>query len=63
VPRAKPTLSKMKSMRFEEPSIDDGMYYARLVMENNPFKERSPAAEDRVFCAMFGCSTVVVLTS
>ena len=52
----------MKRVRVAELTLDDVLYFGRLVMENDPFKEKAPRSEDQAFRAMFGCSQVVVLT-
>ena len=42
-------------------SLDDVYWYARLIMENDPFKDRAPRDEDRNFRALFGCGADIVL--
>jgi hypothetical protein len=51
----------MKRVRMDDLTIDDVLYFGRLVMENDPFKERAPSSEGPAFRAMFGCSQAVVL--
>jgi hypothetical protein len=51
----------MKRARVAAISLVDVMYFGRLIMENDPFKARAPATEDRAFRAIFGCSPTVVL--
>ena len=53
----------MKRARVATPSLVDVMYFGRLIMEKDPFKERAPRAEDRAFRAIFGCSPTVVLAA
>ena len=51
-----------KRSRVAEPTVVEVMYFARFIMENDPFKQRAPMEEDRQFRALFGCSPSVVLT-
>jgi hypothetical protein len=37
------------------------MFYARIIMERDPFKELAPRDEDRKFRALFGCPAKIVL--
>ena len=50
-----------KRPRVVPPTVEDVMYYARFLMENDPFKHRAPAEEERAFRALFGCRAGVVL--
>jgi hypothetical protein len=51
-----------KRARVAEPSVDDVMYFGRIIMEKDPFKHRAPREEDKAFRALFGCAPVVVLS-
>ena len=42
-------------------SLDDIYWYARMIMENDPWKDRAPRDEDRNFRALFGCGAEVIL--
>ena len=50
-----------KRSRVTAPTVDDIMYKARFLMENDPFKERAPTEEDQNFRAMFGTGAGIVL--
>ena len=52
-------MNKAKRMREEPAVADDFMLKARIIMDNDPFKERAPRGIDRSFHALFGCSCVV----
>jgi hypothetical protein len=51
-----------KRPRAAEPTVEDVLYFGRLIMEKDPFKDRAPHEEDRSFRALFGCAPNVVLT-
>jgi hypothetical protein len=38
------------------------LYFGRLIMEKDPFKDKAPQEEVRSFRALFGCAPNVVLT-
>jgi hypothetical protein len=42
-------LKATKRSRVAEPSVVEVMYFARFIMENDPFKARAPMEEDRQF--------------
>ena len=50
-----------KRRREVVPTVDDIMFYARIIMEKDPFKNRAPREEDRKFRALFGCGAHIVL--
>lgn len=50
-----------KRARTDEPTVNDVLHYGRLVMENDPFKEKAPVEEDKNFRALFGCGPSIVL--
>lgn len=50
-----------KRSRQAEPCVADVLHYARLIMHNDPFKERAPKEENRAFRALFGCGANIVL--
>lgn len=50
-----------KRSREEPPTVEDVMYYARFLMDRDPFKHRAPKVEDDGFRAMFGCGPAVAL--
>ena len=58
-----PTMTKSSSKRARttEISVDDVLHYARIIMDNDPFKDRAPAEEDRRFKAIFGVTPEIVL--
>ena len=51
-----------KRSRVAEPTVEEVIYFSRLIMEIDPFKERAQMEEDRKFRMLFGCSPGVVLT-
>ena len=50
-----------KRARVAAPLLQDLMHYARIIMENDPFKQRAPREEERSFRALFGCGPQVAL--
>lgn len=50
-----------KRQRVVPLTIEDVLFKARIIMENDPFKEKAPQEEDRSFRALFGCSPDIVL--
>jgi hypothetical protein len=54
-------MAKSKRARVAPPSEDDVLHFARMIMENDPFKARAPMEEDSNFRALFGCCSKVVL--
>ena len=50
-----------KRQREAEPAVQDVLHYGRLIIHNDPFKDRAPREEDRAFCALFGCGAHIVL--
>lgn len=50
-----------KRQRNDEATVEEVMYYGRLVMSNDPFKEHAPREEDATFRAVFGCGPQVCL--
>lgn len=51
-----------KRQRQAFATLEDLLNRARIVMHNDPFKERAPALETRHFRALFGCAPSVALT-
>lgn len=51
----------MEACVWLEVPVEDVMYYGRLVMNNDPFKEHVPREEDDNFRALFGCGPQVCL--
>lgn len=50
-----------KRPRVAPPSVDDILHFARIIMHDDPFKDRAPKEEDRHFRALFGCCADVAL--
>jgi hypothetical protein len=50
-----------KRARVAPITADDVIYFARIIMESDPFKDRAPREEDRAFRALFGCGVHLVL--
>lgn len=50
-----------KRPRVVPETVDNLMYFARFLMERDPFKQRAPKEEISNFRAMFGCSPDVAL--
>lgn len=50
-----------KRPRVAPETVENLMYFARFLMEKDPFKQRAPKEEDSNFRAMFGCSPDVAL--
>lgn len=50
-----------KRQRKEEPTVEDMLYKARIVMDRDPYKERAPKDEERKFRALFGCGPIAAL--
>jgi hypothetical protein len=50
-----------KRARVVPETVENLMYFARFIMEKDPFKERAPKEEEKNFRAMFGCSPDVAL--
>ena len=48
-----------KRQRETPPQEEDFTLKARIIMHNDPFKERAPKEEESRFRALFGCSCVV----
>ena len=53
------TMERAKRQREEPPVAVDFMLKARIIMEDDPFKDRAPSGKNRAFCALFGCSPEV----
>ena len=54
-------MSSTKRQRKDPPSVENVMYYARFLMENDPFKERALLEEDQTFRTLIGCGPLIVL--
>ena len=52
---------RSKRQREAPPESDDLMFKARIIMHEDPFKERAPIGEDKQFRALFGCSSDIAL--
>jgi hypothetical protein len=50
-----------KRQRPDRPSEDDILRKGRILMDDDPFKERAPDSEDRHFRALFGCCAKVAV--
>lgn len=51
--------TRAKRLREEPASSADFMFKARIIMDNDPFKELAPKGTDKRFRALFGCPSVV----
>lgn len=58
---AEAELPGSKRPRQTVPVVGDVLQKARLIMHNDPFKDRAPREEDRAFRALFGCAAHIVL--
>jgi hypothetical protein len=52
---------RAKRQREVEPTESDVMFYARIIMERDPFKALAPRDEDQKLRALFGCPAKIVL--
>ena len=52
---------RRKRARAVDVSLLHVWHYARLIMHNDPFKERAPQDEEERFRALFGCGPYIVL--
>ena len=50
-----------KRQRAVTPGPTDLLFKARIIMHDDPFKERAPIGEDTKFRALFGCSHEIAL--
>ena len=50
-----------KRARSEPITVEDMMFYARILMKRDPFEHLAPQDENFWFRAMFGCSNAMVL--
>jgi hypothetical protein len=44
-----------KRARVSPPSVENILHFARIIMNDDPFKEVAPKEEDKRFRALFGC--------
>jgi hypothetical protein len=56
-------MDSRKRQRTVPPTVEDVLHCGRLIMENDPFKEKSPKEEDANFRALFGCGPHVCLVT
>lgn len=61
ISQAKQSREATKRSREATPSVDDIVYYGRVVMGNDPYKELAPKEDERIFRALFGCGATVAL--
>ena len=50
-----------KRARSDPTTVEDVMFYARILMKRDPFEHLAPQDENRRFRAMFGCTDAIVL--